>query len=52
MMLQLVTHVTTNEGMLIALLKHELMESHDGHHREHHPAKEMTWIECEPVISG
>ena len=40
-MLHMVTHVMDNEGMSIALLKHELMENHDVHNWEPHSVEEM-----------
>ena len=37
-----VDDVMVNEGMSIALLKHELIENHDSHNQKHHPTEEMT----------
>ena len=42
----------TNERMLIAFLKDELMENHDGHHRKPRSVEDMTLTECDPVSSG
>ena len=39
MMLHLVMHVMATEEMSITLLKHELIENHDGHHQEPHPTE-------------
>ena len=50
MVLHLVIHVMVNEGMSITLLKHDLIENHDGHHLEAHLVEEMNWNECNPII--
>ena len=50
-MLHLVTHVMVAKGILIDLLKHELMKNHDGNDLEHHLAEEMPRIECDLVTS-
>lgn len=50
-MLHLVTHIKATEGVSIALLKHDLMENHDGYHREPHVAGEMILFEHKPVSS-
>ena len=48
-MFYLLMHVMVNGGMLISLLNHEQMENRDVDKWEYHLAKEIAWIECEPI---
>ena len=38
-MVQLVMQVGDTEGMLVSLMKDQVVENHDGNNQEHHPQK-------------
>jgi hypothetical protein len=51
-MLHLVTHMMVTEGISITLLKHELIENHDGNHQQPHSVEEMNCSECNLISFG